>query len=232
MAPWKTTVPRIVGLGGPTILFLLLAFSAYLWPRLPGDLETSQAFQRLTPQPIAMLFEGVSWLGERAVVLATIATSVALLWLLRYRREAFILSLTLAPTLTNIPLKHLIGRPRPSPDLVAVLDTGSTELSFPSGHVLYFVVFFGVLIYLAPRLIPNPTIRRSAQVFLVAMILLVGPSRVYLGAHWPSDVLGSYLLGTVYLGLLIGAHSLWESRPAARGDRPRVEVSFAEGERE
>ncbi|MBM2826792.1 MAG: phosphoesterase PA-phosphatase related protein [Dehalococcoidia bacterium] len=223
---------RVVGLGGPAALFLLLAFCAYLWPRLPGDLEISLALQRFTPYPLALLLEGVSWLGERPVALATLLFCVATLGLLRFKMEALIIALALAPTLINIPLKELIGRPRPSPELITVLDSGSTEFSFPSGHVLHCVVFFGILIYLAPKLIPNLIIRRSVQATMAAMILLVGPSRVYLGAHWPSDVLGSYLLGSLYLGLLIAVYNQWGPPPVAKGSNPQAIASVAEGERE
>ena len=76
------------------------------------------------------------------------------------------------------------------------------NLSFPSGHVVFFVQFFGFLLYLVARQ-KSPGWQRSATMFLVAWpITLVGVSRVYLGAHWPSDVLAGYLVGGIALFLM------------------------------
>ncbi len=99
--------------------------------------------------------------------------------------------------------KFLVDRPRPGGDLLA----GGT--SFPSGHVVYSVVFFGFLAYLAPRLIKRPRAARTVQVILILLFLLSGVSRVYLERHWPSDVLGGLLLGGL---LLVPAITLFRAR--------------------
>jgi undecaprenyl-diphosphatase len=76
-------------------------------------------------------------------------------------------------------------------------------LSFPSGHTTYALVFFGLLAFLALRLIKKASIVRLVQVLIVLLVTLVALSRIYLEAHWPSDVLGSFLFGGMLLILAI-----------------------------
>jgi len=102
----------------------------------------------------------------------------------------------------NQLLKVSIGRPRPSDALVNVDGTFHFK-SFPSGHVVFFVEFFGFLLFLALVLLKRGTLRHALVILSGFLIALVGVSRVYLGAHWPSDVLGAYLAGGIWLMLMI-----------------------------
>src|ERR687893_2536218 len=95
---------------------------------------------------------------------------------------------------------------------------------FPSGHVVVYVVFGGLLAYLAYTLVTQAAVRRALLALLVGLIALIGPSRVYLGHHWFIDVLASYLLGTALLiGLLIAYRrtKAQQLRALARPDRGR-----------
>jgi membrane-associated phospholipid phosphatase len=89
-------------------------------------------------------------------------------------------------------LKIVAGRPRP--DFLLVSDVPAT-MSFPSGHALSATVLGGVLISLVGEAVRPKVICRGLQFMLVLFILAVGASRVYLGFHWPSDVIGGFLLG-------------------------------------
>ncbi|HEX3428547.1 MAG TPA: phosphatase PAP2 family protein, partial [Candidatus Limnocylindrales bacterium] len=96
-------------------------------------------------------------------------------------------------------------RPVAGTDLrVVVAPLGGS--SFPSGHVITFVGTYGFLAYLAVTLIKDPVIRWAAAGGLVGLIVLVGPSRIYQGHHWPTDVTASYLLGTTYLIVVVTAY--------------------------
>jgi undecaprenyl-diphosphatase len=77
--------------------------------------------------------------------------------------------------------------------------------SFPSGHVVTYVAFFGFAAHLAGIDVHSPTLSWLIILPCAGMIALVGPSRIYLGAHWASDVLGAYLLGGLWLGLVTRA---------------------------
>jgi undecaprenyl-diphosphatase len=91
----------------------------------------------------------------------------------------------------NDGVKALVGRPRP-------FNLAETD-SFPSGHTVHAVLFLGVLwLLLAPRL-HRRWQRTALGGSFVSLGLLVGISRIYLGRHWPSDVLGAYLVGGLAL---------------------------------
>ena len=108
----------------------------------------------------------------------------------------------------NRLLKYVIGRPRPDNTLVQVITEYGAE-SFPSGHVSFFVEFFGFLFFLSYVLLKGKRARSAAFVILGALISLVGVSRVYMGAHWPSDVAGAYLAGGCWLLLMI---EIWQQQ--------------------
>ena len=79
----------------------------------------------------------------------------------------------------------------------------ASGLSFPSGHSLYALLFGGVLIVLANDLIRPLWIRRWVQLLLAALVLAIGISRIYLGVHWPSDVIGAFLFAGVSLVVIL-----------------------------
>ena len=114
----------------------------------------------------------------------------------RQRVEAlFVLATASAIVLTGV-LKVLVSRPRP-PSFAANPSPffwSADQYSFPSGHVVFYVVFFGFIAFLAWSLLAG--YRRWVVIAACGLlIVLIAPSRVYLGAHWASDVIGSYVIG-------------------------------------
>jgi membrane-associated phospholipid phosphatase len=100
-------------------------------------------------------------------------------------------------------LKSLMKRPRPvgGTDLrVVAAPLGGS--SFPSGHVITYVGTYGWLAYVIHANLRLRRVRRAAVAALVGLVAAVGPSRIYQGHHWPTDVAASYLLGTSYVTLL------------------------------
>jgi membrane-associated phospholipid phosphatase len=103
-------------------------------------------------------------------------------------------------------LKQIMRRPRPDSGIHRVSPARIGGTSFPSGHVINYVGIYGFLAYLAGRRIGFTPLRRLVISGLSAMIGLVGLSRIYLGHHWFTDVVTSYLLGSSYLVALISLY--------------------------
>jgi undecaprenyl-diphosphatase len=99
-------------------------------------------------------------------------------------------------------VKSIVRRPRPDLEDILVAPANIRGTSFPSGHVIIYTGVYGFLAYLAHCHVKIRVLRELIVGGLTAMIALVGPSRVYLGHHWFSDVIASYLLGTSYVTVL------------------------------
>jgi undecaprenyl-diphosphatase len=123
------------------------------------------------------------------------------------------------PPLVNVVVKEWIRRPRPAVDLVEVLHI-LDSYSFPSGHVMFYMGFFGFLWFLTFALL-KPSLGRTLLLSaLGSMIVLVGVSRIYLGHHWASDILGAALLGGLVLVFILqlyrwGKKRFFVRQPAA-----------------
>lgn len=102
-------------------------------------------------------------------------------------------------TIINNLIKVIIARPRPEINKL-VTETG---YSFPSGHSITSMVFYGYLVYLTYKYINNKKIKIPLIIFLILLIPTIVLSRIYLGVHYASDVLCGFLLGTIYLILFI-----------------------------
>lgn len=133
----------------------------------------------------------------------------ALLWLRGMRLEAIFQLAAWGTGGVSGLVKRVMKRGRPvtiGHTDIRVVPANIGGSSFPSGHVIIYMGVYGFLAFLAHIWIRPARIRRAIVSFLVSMLALVGPSRVYLGHHWFTDVLASYLLGTTYL---VGLTSLY-----------------------
>jgi undecaprenyl-diphosphatase len=178
------------------------------------DLMGSLAVQQVEHPWVSALMAAVSAPGFMPLSLFIVGGVGGLLWLSGYRRESAFALLASASTLLTEAIKMLVGRPRPDAGSVRVAESVA-GLSFPSGHTLFYVTFFGFVGYAGYALLKPGRLRTALLWICGALILLVGPSRVWLGHHWPSDVLASYALGLAYLILLVQAYSRVRLRPAA-----------------
>ena len=196
---------------------ILLSYAAAKFPVLPLDLKTYEELKEQANPLFDILMKWGSDLGEVAIAMALTAIAMVTFAVKRHWIEAIFMLATTSSVLLAFVLKELIHRTRPFPldqNATGINATGIiqsiNEYSYPSGHVLFFVVFFGFFAYLAWIHFAGRT-RVIVIAICGALILLIGPSRVFLGAHWASDVLGSYIIGTIWLFLLILAYQ-WTVR--------------------
>jgi undecaprenyl-diphosphatase len=179
--------------------FALLTFLVKTRSSFTLDLQITKVIQSLDAPLFAWLMNLVSWPGFSPQAMIVTGLIVLLLYSFGLRWEALTaLTTALSSTALNVLVKSLVQRPRPLPDMVTVLAT-LNSYSFPSGHVMFYVSFFGFIGLLAYSLL-KPSFQRSLLlIFFGALVVLIGISRVYLGQHWASDVLGAYLLGCLTL---------------------------------
>jgi undecaprenyl-diphosphatase len=208
--PWYSAIKRIQILALACIivfvLFGLLAWYVHFHPVLAIDIAITREFQEHNLPWLLALMVFVSLLGNYPLIFSLlILLTGAAFWMVRLRLEGlYIIALSFISELLNTSLKLLINRPRPTASLVEVFQA-ATGKSFPSGHVMSYMAYWGLLFALRFILFKRDRWWHYALLIIPAFfVVLVGPSRIYLGDHWASDVLGAYMLG----GLLLGV-SLW-----------------------
>ena len=192
-----------VALIGAIAAFAMLTVLVRMSPVLDLDVQITQAVQTINAPGFDALMRVVSWWGfppQSFIFTALIALLIFSLGL-KWEAAATIAAAVFSAGLNNF-IKLAIRRPRPTANLVHVI-SNLKSYSFPSGHVMYYVSFFGFLWFLTYTLL-KPSVKRTILLVLFSIpILLVGISRIYLGQHWASDVLGAYLLGSLALAISI-----------------------------
>jgi membrane-associated phospholipid phosphatase len=152
-------------------------------------------------------WQGVSFFGStRFLVAMTIATALLLMAGRRWWGVVQLLVVMAGALVLSNGLKWLIRRPRPD-ELYP--DTMPASFSFPSGHSLFACVFYGALAIIAARRATSPRAKLAIWIACLAMILLIGLSRIVLGVHYPSDVLAGYFAGAFWIGVVMA----FTSRP-------------------
>ena len=189
-----------------------LSLLARFHESFPGDVPLLRWVQSWEHPVTTAFMETTSLIGRSWAIFGLAGVVTSALFVVHRRREGLAAVATLAILALNPLLQLLVDRPRPPADLVGPAAHLGGH-GFPSGHAYHSLVLFGFLIYLATILISRTWLRRSVQAFLVFLILAMGLSRVYLGAHWPSDVLGAYLLGGSFMALLL--RGFWRTAPTA-----------------
>ena len=193
-----------------SILMLALVYVLALLLGIVEDLITSDAiaaadihvanfFFMFRTHALTTVFIWMTWLGKSQVIVCFIVISIAMLWL--WRKHSYILSLIIVVTgseiFTNLG-KLAFHRPRPQMPVYAV-----NTFSFPSGHATISVAFYGFAGYLLIRFIRDWNKRVNLFFLTIFIIIAIGFSRLYLGEHYLSDVLSGYLVGAMWLIMVI-----------------------------
>ncbi|WP_162601658.1 phosphatase PAP2 family protein [Occallatibacter savannae] len=147
--------------------------------------------------------EGLSWIGSPIALVPIITVAVALMWRLGRRDNATVVA---AAALGGVALDEVMKwhfkRLRPDVPWAFVHEH---SFSFPSGHSVLAIVMYGVIVYKTQDKLRSLWARAALVAGAALMVAGIGFSRVYLGAHFPSDVAGGYFVGAVWLAAVIGS---------------------------
>ncbi len=177
----------------------ILSWIAQRTQFFPGDVSITKMLQKRQNPLVRFFMIGISEIGFPKLAVPLTFSFAAIFWALRFRLEAVFILLTSSSNLLNTLVKRFIKRPRPTNELVAVVRI-INEPSFPSGHVMHYTNLFGLLSYLLATNWHAGKLRNTLIAICIALITCIGPSRVYLGAHWPSDVMAGYIYGGLWFG--------------------------------
>ncbi|MFC4145187.1 phosphatase PAP2 family protein [Micromonospora mangrovi] len=202
---------------------VLLMLVRFKWgPLYHADHEAAEWFNGLVAPHHALVtvLTAITDLGGRPVLIWLVTIAVLGLLIRRQSRLAVYLIITGVGGLILDPsLKALVGRLRPVVDVPITHAPGN---SFPSGHALgSFVAYGALLLVFLPAMAPRW--RRPAIAIVAVLVFLIGLTRIALGVHFVSDVLGGWLLGAVWLGVTAYAFRLW------RRERGRPVPPITEG---
>jgi membrane-associated phospholipid phosphatase len=190
----------LLAYGAACASLIVLALFAHAHSYFAWDLRWELAWQAVTTSGVSPIMRALTWIGDgwhHAVVVA-LTVSVVVVWGARRDAAGFIASV-LGGEFFAFIIKLMVHRPRPAVVGIYIMRPRYT-LGFPSGHVVRFVVFYGFLFALAYLNLRRGIVRNMILIGLGLMLIGIGLSRVYVGEHWPSDVLGGYLIGLCWLG--------------------------------
>ena len=191
--------PLILG-----IIFALAAVLVFTWyasevsegELLAVDSSVREFVHSLSSPRLTAVMRAVSYMGKvRTLVILGTGVAAVMLYLRAFRSTAIFLITMAGEIMLEVTLKATYQRARPEP----FFDLPPPEsYSFPSGHALGSLCFYGILAWIVVRRIQDKRIKTAIAVLTAIFILLIGLSRVYLGVHYPSDVLAGFVAGLIW----------------------------------
>ncbi|WP_160117554.1 phosphatase PAP2 family protein [Filibacter tadaridae] len=157
---------------------------------------------------LTVVMKGVTWIGSGfGVVLITLVVFVVLFFKFRFRKQAYFLLIVIAGTvLFNTILKHYFERERPT--IHRIMDANG--FSFPSGHSMMAFSLYVIIAYIAWRNVKTVASRVLLVLFAGFMIIMIGSSRIYVGVHYPSDVVGGIVASALWLTIAISVYAIYQ----------------------
>lgn len=179
---------------------LALSVEAAQHRALDADVDVQREMQSWSMPGVTQVVGTFNWLGHTLPMLALSLGIVTVLVVGGHWRKALLLTPAVLTAGVNFLLKQTFESPRPTTADVRITDP-STGFGFPSGHTMSAVVICVVLAYLAWRHLDHALLRRVTYAAMLVGVAGMGFSRIWSGAHWPSDVLGAVLWGVLYAGV-------------------------------
>ncbi len=186
-------------IGGIVSIILFSFFTHFFWPAFDADI--SGIIRQDRGKCFSALMEFISWWGMGYKMILSVFCVSFLFFVTSYKREAWFTLSVLIADIINIFLKLIINRHRP--DEVVVFPKFQ-QASFPSGHVVHYVVFFGfILVVMLVNSRINWVLRWSTGLLCIFLIAGISVARIYLNTHWATDILAAYIIGFMMLGVVI-----------------------------
>lgn len=180
------------------LLFMIIGYIVKFYPEMlvSFDQPIQTAIRGDLPETLTLLFRAITHLIDIPVIISWVLIVAFIFYRKQWKMESYLMlgNLTLAGILI-VTFKNIYQRPRPE-ILHLVEEKG---FSFPSGHSLAVTIMVGTLIVILSQRIKNTVWRKIVQILLSLYIFSVLVSRIYLGVHYPSDVIASLCVG---LGVL------------------------------
>jgi undecaprenyl-diphosphatase len=221
-SPKQAAAEVVAGQPGPSartwlgpltlVVWLMFAVETYLVATrslLPFDVPITTYVQNFSWGPIAYVFNVMNvTAGYTQGAVGIAAVILVFIW---DRRGGWLMAIGAISSLLDNELKVMLERNRPTPDLVHII-TPAPGFSYPSGHAVFFTwISFMLAFAVAPRV--PPRLRWIPWVVAAVVIFLGCTARVWAGAHWPSDVLGGFLLGVGWCSFVLWLPERWMPAP-------------------
>lgn len=181
------------------VLFVILGYIAKFYEATLTviDQPISQLIRQNMTANKSLFYLTITRIGDATTIAFLVVVVSFIFWQKKWHIEALWLLINsgLIAGLGNFLIKFAFARQRPLLEQLI----NETHYSFPSGHAMASLLFFGTLIMLLPNIIKHKPFRLCCQAVLGILILLIGISRIYVGVHYPTDIIGGYLLGAAWL---------------------------------
>ena len=209
---WGRRTPLVLGLGALYLACIgAFAYLARGADDLPGELSVTLWIQSWRTPWLDRVMSAVSKPGFMALALPILGIITAALFVKGWRKESILLlAATLVATLVVTVIGDAVARARPPADIVWIFEDAD-GFSFPSGHVTHYVVVLGALALFSTRSKRRRAFRWLVIATLILALVAVGISRIYLGAHWVSDVVAGYAVGAAILAGILPLWRRWSS---------------------
>ncbi|UKT65696.1 phosphatase PAP2 family protein [Pedobacter mucosus] len=179
--------------------FILLSVFIAAHPIFQMDIEISLFMQLYQANWLDKFMLAISFFGELPYSLLMVLVVAGIFFQQKFKREAYFISSILLSGLIILGIKSIINRPRPTSFYVRLVEINRFQ-SYPSGHVLSYTIFFGFMIVLMNTIHDIPIVtKKIINSISIFFLILIAPSRIYLGAHWFTDTVGGFLLGLICL---------------------------------
>jgi undecaprenyl-diphosphatase len=207
--PERTPAPTVLMDAALLIGLGVAVLSLFLFGRLASEMREGDTLRfdqavrawvhQFASPELTRAMSGISLMGYH-ILIAELVFALALFLFLRWRHAAGWLAVSMAGALAlDLALKYAFHRPRPQPFFGAQLQS----YSFPSGHALCSFCFYVVLAGLIIDRVRSFPLRVAVGIAAAAMVIAIGISRIYLGMHYPSDVIAGYLAASVWVATLL-----------------------------